>query len=249
MAASFAGHAAAAMELARARIDQIILAQAEDHDRITGDLHDHVIQELFALGMTLQGHAARSDPADAERDQGLYRYPRRGYRQYPHQHFRAPPVPGGPAGLHTRLLAIVEEHAPRARLRRRYPFRRPARPGPGRSPGPRHYRQRPRRRHPGPLQWPDQYAQPHRKQRRYLPGHHPRQRRRHPPDLDRPPSAPPSLAVSQSMPSRRAPMFGREACIRPRWFMSRGRRYGATVPGMSRVPHSSDSFLSRLGST
>src|SRR6185437_16007438 len=51
MAASFADHAAVAMELARARADQITLAQAEDHDRIAGDLHDHVIQDLFALGM------------------------------------------------------------------------------------------------------------------------------------------------------------------------------------------------------
>src|SRR5580704_8625411 len=66
MAAAFAGHAAMAMELARARGDQITLAQAEDHDRIAGDLHDHVIQELFALGMSLQGHAARTDPGTAE---------------------------------------------------------------------------------------------------------------------------------------------------------------------------------------
>ncbi len=70
MAASFAGHAAVAMELARARADQVLLAQAEDHDRIAGDLHDHVIQELFALGMKLQGQAARSDPAAAERVNG-----------------------------------------------------------------------------------------------------------------------------------------------------------------------------------
>ena len=70
MAASFAAHAAVAMELARARADQILLAQAEDHERIAGDLHDHVIQELFALGMKLQGQAARSDPATAERVNG-----------------------------------------------------------------------------------------------------------------------------------------------------------------------------------
>jgi signal transduction histidine kinase len=70
MAASFAGHAAMAMELAQARADQITLAQAEEHDRIAGDLHDHVIQELFAFGITLQGHAARTDPATAERVNG-----------------------------------------------------------------------------------------------------------------------------------------------------------------------------------
>jgi signal transduction histidine kinase len=70
MAAAFAGHAAVAMELARARADQITLAQAEDHDRIAGDLHDHVIQDLFALGMRLQAYAARCEPAAAERVNG-----------------------------------------------------------------------------------------------------------------------------------------------------------------------------------
>jgi len=70
MAVSFAGHAAVAMELARDRTDQITLAQVEDHDRIAGDLHDHVIKELFALGMVLQGHAARADPAAAARING-----------------------------------------------------------------------------------------------------------------------------------------------------------------------------------
>jgi len=69
-AASFADHVAVTMELARARTDQLTLAQVEDHDRIAGDLHDHVIKELFALGMVLQGHAARADPATADRING-----------------------------------------------------------------------------------------------------------------------------------------------------------------------------------
>jgi signal transduction histidine kinase len=70
LAVSFAGHAAVAMELARARADQITLAQVEDHDRIAGELHDDVIKELFALGMVLQGHASRADPATAARING-----------------------------------------------------------------------------------------------------------------------------------------------------------------------------------
>jgi signal transduction histidine kinase len=65
LAISFAGHAAVAMELGRARADQLTLAQVEDLDRIAGDLHDHVIKELFALGMALQGHATRADSASA----------------------------------------------------------------------------------------------------------------------------------------------------------------------------------------
>jgi GAF domain-containing protein len=70
MAASFADHAAVAMELAEARADRILLAQAEDHDRIAGDLQDQVIQELFALGLKLQSQAAESDPATAARVTG-----------------------------------------------------------------------------------------------------------------------------------------------------------------------------------
>jgi signal transduction histidine kinase len=70
LAISFAGHAAVAMELGRARADQLTLAQVEDHERIAGDLHDHVIKELFALGLALQAHAARADPATAARING-----------------------------------------------------------------------------------------------------------------------------------------------------------------------------------
>ncbi len=51
----FSGHVGMAMELARARTDREVLRTVEDHDRIAADLHDHVIQELFAVGMSLQG--------------------------------------------------------------------------------------------------------------------------------------------------------------------------------------------------
>ena len=112
MAAPFADYAAMAMELAQARADQIMLARIEDHDRIAGDLHDHVIQELFALGMTLQSHAARSDLATAERVNGYagtlddvirkIRTSIYGLRQ-PRQ---------APASLPARLMEIIEEHAP-----------------------------------------------------------------------------------------------------------------------------------------
>ena len=51
----FAVHAGAVLDLERAREDHATLLQIEDHDRIAADLHDHVIQELFATGMGLQG--------------------------------------------------------------------------------------------------------------------------------------------------------------------------------------------------
>ncbi|MFN2495902.1 MAG: GAF domain-containing protein [Pseudonocardiaceae bacterium] len=53
----FATQAALALELARARDDRERLALLEDRDRIARDLHDLVIQRLFATGLGLQGTA------------------------------------------------------------------------------------------------------------------------------------------------------------------------------------------------
>ncbi|HEY4991056.1 MAG TPA: histidine kinase, partial [Nakamurella sp.] len=44
-----------ALDLDRAREDHETLRRLEDRERIAADLHDHVIQELFATGMGLQG--------------------------------------------------------------------------------------------------------------------------------------------------------------------------------------------------
>jgi signal transduction histidine kinase len=54
-ARTFAGHTAVALELAEARRNQQRMALMEDRARIARDLHDHVIQQLFAAGMTVQG--------------------------------------------------------------------------------------------------------------------------------------------------------------------------------------------------
>jgi two-component system, NarL family, sensor histidine kinase DevS len=55
MVTTFAGHAALALEFARAQEDRQRLAVFEDRDRIARDLHDLVIQRLFAVGLGLQG--------------------------------------------------------------------------------------------------------------------------------------------------------------------------------------------------
>ncbi|MGH3876268.1 MAG: GAF domain-containing protein [Actinophytocola sp.] len=61
--ASFADQAAFAMELAEKHRAQRQLDVLADRDRIAGDLHDHVIQRLFATGMGLQGTVRRiADP-------------------------------------------------------------------------------------------------------------------------------------------------------------------------------------------
>jgi signal transduction histidine kinase len=112
MAASFAGHTAVAMELARARADQVLLAQAEDHDRIAGDLHDQAIQELFALGMRLQGQAARSDLATAERVSGYVDTLDEVIRKIRTSIFGLRQSRQTPAGLRARVMEIIEEHAP-----------------------------------------------------------------------------------------------------------------------------------------
>ena len=67
MATAFANQAAVALELADARVDQQRVALLEDRDRIARDLHDHVIQRLFAAGLSLQGVAGRLDDSSADK--------------------------------------------------------------------------------------------------------------------------------------------------------------------------------------
>lgn len=68
MAAAFANHAAVALELADARVDQQRVVVLEDRDRIARDLHDHVIQRLFAAGLTVQSLQTRETvPASADK--------------------------------------------------------------------------------------------------------------------------------------------------------------------------------------
>ncbi len=53
--ASFAAQAGVALELAASRADAERLSLFEDRDRIARDLHDLVIQRLYATGMSLEG--------------------------------------------------------------------------------------------------------------------------------------------------------------------------------------------------
>jgi signal transduction histidine kinase len=66
--ASFAEQAALALQVVRSRLAEQRLALFEDRDRIGRDLHDLVIQRLFAVGLSLQSVSRMTDvPQVAER--------------------------------------------------------------------------------------------------------------------------------------------------------------------------------------
>ncbi|KUP95345.1 sensor histidine kinase [Thermobifida cellulosilytica] len=62
---AFAGHAAVTLELAEARRDAERLIVLEDRDRIAKDLHDIVIQRLFAIAMSLMSSVRRIEDEGA----------------------------------------------------------------------------------------------------------------------------------------------------------------------------------------
>jgi two-component system, NarL family, sensor histidine kinase DevS len=65
--ASFADQASIVLEMAAKQRAQRQLDIFADRDRIARDLHDHVIQRLFAAGMNLQGTQQRSSEPDIQR--------------------------------------------------------------------------------------------------------------------------------------------------------------------------------------
>ena len=62
MAAGYASYASVALELADSRTAEKKVVLLEDRDRIARDLHDHVIQELFAIGLRLESVAGGLGP-------------------------------------------------------------------------------------------------------------------------------------------------------------------------------------------
>jgi len=65
--AAFADQAALAWQLAASQRQKRELDVLADRDRIARDLHDHVIQRLFAVGLTLQGAIPRAKSSDVQR--------------------------------------------------------------------------------------------------------------------------------------------------------------------------------------
>ncbi|WP_405064924.1 histidine kinase dimerization/phosphoacceptor domain-containing protein [Kribbella sp. NBC_01510] len=75
----FAGQATLALERAQAQHDPDMLAVLENRDRIARDLHDVVIQRLFATGLQLQGMHRLTRPEHQQRG-----------RRHGHHHPRPP---------------------------------------------------------------------------------------------------------------------------------------------------------------
>lgn len=67
LATAFANHAAIALELADARAYQHRMALLEDRHRIAAELHDTVLQRLFATGMAMQAMSASVASPHAQR--------------------------------------------------------------------------------------------------------------------------------------------------------------------------------------
>ena len=87
--ASFAEQAALALQVARARADQQRLTVFEDRDRIGRDLHDLVIQRLFAVGLGLESASRDSARGDGAASASGRRRPRRDDQGHPPDDLRA----------------------------------------------------------------------------------------------------------------------------------------------------------------
>ncbi len=107
---TFAGQAALALERARSGEERALLAVLGDRERIARDLHDVVIQRLFAAGMQLQGAARLAPrPEVRQRIEGVVDDLDTTIRDIRHSIFelREPVV----AGLRTELQAVLADAA------------------------------------------------------------------------------------------------------------------------------------------
>jgi signal transduction histidine kinase len=112
LAQTFAAHAALAVAFARAEEDRHRLAMFEDRDRIARDLHDLVIQRLFATGLGLEGLSRLiTDPKIAERLTGFANDLDRTIRDVRNSIFSLQEPVEARGDLRSELLRIAHESA------------------------------------------------------------------------------------------------------------------------------------------
>jgi signal transduction histidine kinase len=111
MLISFAAQAGVGLELAAHRRDAERFAVFEDRDRIARDLHDLVIQRLYATGMSLEGVSARLGESDnGRRVSSAVDALDETIKQIRSAIFSLHSRPGGAdRGLRSQILSVVEE--------------------------------------------------------------------------------------------------------------------------------------------
>jgi signal transduction histidine kinase len=112
MAGGFANQAALAIELAAARAEQQRGEMLDERERIAADLHDHVIQRLFAAGLALQAAASGIVPGRSrDRVEATVEDLDTTIRQLRTSifHLQQQPTAAGPQGIRARLLAVATE--------------------------------------------------------------------------------------------------------------------------------------------
>ncbi len=111
MLATFAAQAGIALELAEHRRQAEQVAVFEDRDRIARDLHDLVIQRIYATGMSLQGSMSLiTSPEAADRVSRAVDSLDETIREIRSSIFALQIRHSSrPAGLRTRILAVVDE--------------------------------------------------------------------------------------------------------------------------------------------
>ncbi|HEY9294432.1 MAG TPA: GAF domain-containing protein [Microlunatus sp.] len=115
MMAGFASQASVAIELAEARSAEQKMIIMQDRERIARDLHDHVIQQLFAVGLSLEGTIGQlpADSAAVDRLSGLVDDLDNAIRRIRSSIFTLRDAPGAVGlGLRQSILDVVTSVAP-----------------------------------------------------------------------------------------------------------------------------------------
>ena len=112
MARTFAEHSALAIEFARAQEARQRVAVLEDRDRIARDLHDLVIQRLFAVGLGLQSLVKLAGMGEiADRASGFIADLDQTVREVRRSIFSLHELPAGQVSLRHDLLDAVKDAA------------------------------------------------------------------------------------------------------------------------------------------